>query len=238
MFGIKTKILKYLEFSHQEKNKKLSNDLRITELMNFFKADEFGHESNIKNADLGYGWIHYGLLRQIKAKKILCVGSRYGYVPAILAQACHDNGFGKVDFVDAGFGDEIEKKGKNSWTGKGFWRTKEGKNHFKNFGLENNIQLFVTTTQKFAKKYKSMGYDYIYIDGDHSYEGIKTDFKLFWPMLHEGGLMLLHDISIKETMPEGKYGVWKLWKEKAGENKIEISYLGSGLGIIQKKINR
>ena len=163
------------------------------------------------------------------------MGSRFGYIPAVLAQACHDNGFGKVDFVDAGFGNPDGQETDNSWTGQGYWKTEKGLNCFDNFGLGKNIQLFITTTQNFAKKYKNKAYDYIYIDGDHSYEGVRRDFDLFWPMLRKEGLMVFHDISIKEKLPEGDYGVWKLWKEEKKKNSIEFNYLGSGLGILQKR---
>ncbi|PIQ73379.1 hypothetical protein COV58_02855 [Candidatus Roizmanbacteria bacterium CG11_big_fil_rev_8_21_14_0_20_36_8] len=134
MFGIKTKLKKLF------RNKfitSFTNNGKVSDLMNAFQADEFGHECNIENADLGYGWIHYGLIRQQKPKNILCVGSRHGFIPAVLAQACKDNGFGHVDFVDAGF--DSDKKG--GWTGVGYWRTKIGRECFKDFGLGDYITL-------------------------------------------------------------------------------------------------
>jgi predicted O-methyltransferase YrrM len=223
------KTLKYL-FSKNEKFSLVKED-NIKKLMMHFFADEYGHESNIEKADLGYGWYHYGMIRLIKPKRILCVGSRQGYIPSILAQSCKDNGFGQVDFVDAGYGlDE-----NNHWTGIGFWKTDEGKNVFRNFGLGNHISVFVKTTEAFAKKYSSNKYDYIYIDADHSYKGASRDYDLFWPMLRSGGLMAFHDIGVKENKPEGEYGVWRLWKKiKRGKQTFEVPFSGSGLGSVQK----
>jgi len=43
------------------------------------------------------------MIRNQKPKKILCVGSMYGYIPYMLAKACEENGFGHVDFIDVGF---------------------------------------------------------------------------------------------------------------------------------------
>jgi len=118
MFGIKTKLKKLFrdKFVHN-----IANNGKVADLMSAFQADEYGHQCNIESADLGYGWIHYGLIRQQKPKRILCVGSRHGFIPAILAQACKDNNYGKVDFVDAGF-DSDEKGG---WTGVGYWKTEK-----------------------------------------------------------------------------------------------------------------
>ena len=228
MFGIKTKIKKLITKKFPGS---LINKSRVIDLMTAFHADEYGHESNLENADLGYGWIHYGLIRQQKPKRILCVGSRHGYIPAILAQACKDNGAGHVDFVDAGFGLDDE----GGWTGVGYWKTEQGKNCFNNFGLQKHITLFLTTTLEFAQRYPNQVYDYIYLDGDHSFEGVSLDFELFFPMLAQEGYMVFHDVCVKEEKPEGVYGVWQLWKKL--ENKfggIKINHLGSGLGIIQK----
>ena len=108
MFGIKTIIKNHLFL---KKTSKLSNNWLIEKLMNKFQADELGHQASLKKADLGYGWIHYGLIRQQKPKKLLCIGSRYGFIPAVMAQACKDNNLGKVDFVDAGYGET----NKNHW---------------------------------------------------------------------------------------------------------------------------
>jgi len=229
MFGIKTAIINYLRYKRLNK---VSNDWQIRQLMTYFRADEDGHQANVDSADLGYGWIHYGFIRQQKPQKLLCVGSRHGFIPAIMAQACKDSGCGQVDFVDAGFGD----KDKNHWTGKAYWHSEEGLNCFKNFGLKNYIKIFVMTTKQFKKENKDEKYDYIYIDGDHSYKGVKFDFDSFWPNLNKNGYMLFHDICVKGTMPEGKYGVWKLFKESSQNNPyLKISYLKSGLGILQKK---
>jgi predicted O-methyltransferase YrrM len=229
MLGIKTKLLRFFGTNF---SKKITKDFRIRDLMNYFSVDEDGHEAKVKFADLGYGWIHYGLVRQQKPERILCIGSRYGYIPAVLAQACSDNCFGKVDFVDAGY-DSNEPGG---WTGVGYWRTDKGKNSFKEFGLGKYIFLYLMTTLEFSQKYPSRVYDYIYIDGNHSFRGVSLDFKLFWPRLRKGGKMAFHDICVKGVKPEGKYGVWLFWKKLEKKwGGIRIDYPNSGLGIVQKR---
>lgn len=36
--------------------------------------------------------------------------------------------------------------------------------------------------------------DYLFIDGDHSYEGVKKDFELYSPLVRAGGVIVFHDI--------------------------------------------
>jgi predicted O-methyltransferase YrrM len=38
--------------------------------------------------------------------------------------------------------------------------------------------------------------DFIFIDGDHSYEGIRKDWQLYADKLRPGGIMALHDTSV------------------------------------------
>jgi len=42
---------------------------------------------------------------------------------------------------------------------------------------------------------KELNLDVLYIDGDHSYEGAKQDFKVYKELMKEGGVIILHDIK-------------------------------------------
>lgn len=216
-------------------SQKLTHDANIKQLMLAFQADEYGHQANTGQADLGYGFVHYGLIRQMKPQTVLCIGSRYGFIPAVLAQACKDNGFGSVYFVDAGLDDSSD----HAYTGEGFWRTQQGMKVFEEQKLGKYITTFVTTTKEFARLYPDLTFDYIYVDGDHSYKGALFDYKTFWPKLRPTGLMVFHDVSIKEKLAEGAYGVHQVIKKIQEKNAIIIlPFLGSGLGIIQKPATR
>jgi len=192
------------------------------------------HHLDIKNGNLGYGWIHYALIRNLKPKRVLCIGSKYGYIPAVCAIACKDNKFGKVDFVDAGL-DINDFNGPGAhWGGVGFWKKCNPKKYFGKFGLENYIDLNVMTSEKFAKKFPKQKYDYIHIDGDHSYNGVKKDFDLFWPKLNKSGFLAIHDIASQDK--DGNvYGPRDFWKELKGNKKNVFEFnQDPGLGIIQK----
>jgi predicted O-methyltransferase YrrM len=52
--------------------------------------------------------------------------------------------------------------------------------------------------------------DFLFIDGDHTYEGVKNDFEMYAPLVRSGGLIALHDIGESES-PESKAHV--LWRE-------------------------
>jgi predicted O-methyltransferase YrrM len=179
---------------------------------------------------LGFGLIHYSLIRNSKPKRILCIGSRKGFVPAICALACQDNQYGTVDFVDAGYDSDNKD---HFWGGMGLWKRIDQRKYFSIFSIHKHIHLYVMTTEEFISKYK-WNYQYIYIDGDHSYQGAKKDYLFTWKRLETGGFMVFHDITPKFTQDHQQYGVWKLWKELSNKHTISFPLKGNGLGIIQK----
>jgi len=232
MFGIKTKLFSWLKNCIVEVfGFGITRDWYVSDLMVKFHVDEKGHRADKNNNNLGYGWVHYGLIRSLKPKRLLCIGSRHGYIPAIMAQACKDSKIGLVDFVDAGF-DQDEA---NHWTGVGYWKTDKGINCFNRYGLNDWIKLHIMKSEKYIKQ-NSCKYKYIYIDGDHSYEGVKKDFQMCWPLLENGGFMVFHDINVVGKKVEGEYGVHKLWGELKSKYKgIQFVNAYSGLGLIQKE---
>lgn len=77
----------------------------------------------------------------------------------------------------------------------------------------------------------SEGIDFLFIDGDHSYEGVKQDFEDYSPLVRPGGLVGLHDtlMSPEENMLHCM-GVSKLWRELDRPKKgFEVSF---GIGLV------
>jgi len=77
--------------------------------------------------------------------------------------------------------------------------------------------------------------DLLFIDGDHSYEGVKKDFDTYSPLVKKNGLIAFHDIV--PGIPEYVGGVRKFWlKTKTNVNHLEIvkdwNQGGYGIGII------
>lgn len=53
--------------------------------------------------------------------------------------------------------------------------------------------------------------DLLFIDGDHTYEGVKADFEMYGPLVRPGGLIVLHDIVISPPHPDCR--VYEFWNE-------------------------
>jgi len=53
--------------------------------------------------------------------------------------------------------------------------------------------------------------DFLFIDGDHTYEGVKKDFEMYSPLVRSGGIIAFHDIV--EHPQETSCEVSKFWSE-------------------------
>lgn len=54
--------------------------------------------------------------------------------------------------------------------------------------------------------------DFVFIDGDHTYQGVKQDFEAYIDLVRAGGIVAFHDISIPDDHPHYG-GVNRLWRE-------------------------
>lgn len=107
------------------------------------------------------------------------------------------------------------------------------------------------------KALKYLGTDEInilFIDSSHEYNHTKKELKLWFPKLAVGGMIILHDVSIKSRQSCG-VGVRDALKEFCEAHKDELSWIdingfvgqgtwsksdllyqdGCGIGIVQKK---
>lgn len=77
----------------------------------------------------------------------------------------------------------------------------------------------------------------LYIDGDHTYKGVKRDFELYSPLVKEGGFIIFHDIVKSDFHIKTNCFVWKLWEELIKEPfksyEINAGEHWGGIGVLQ-----
>lgn len=64
--------------------------------------------------------------------------------------------------------------------------------------------------------------DFLFIDGDHTYEGVGLDFSMYKEFVRPGGIIAFHDINPMEFDPS--CGVHKFWNKLSGYQKHEINH--------------
>ena len=211
---------------------------------------------------LGDGLIVYSIVQHMRFKNCVCIGSGGGYIPRILTQAridLHKQGvfegnpdynwgdIGSTYVIDAcnGIGGPNDLENENS-----FYRThfyprfikETSENAFYDFFVRQDIKI-----------------DLLFIDGDHSYEGVKKDFELYSTILSDNGIIIIHDtdseyektLIVSEDSKKDHYrfdGPSKFIKELEKNSDYNLINLfnfhifstkptSSGITIINKKKN-
>ena len=77
--------------------------------------------------------------------------------------------------------------------------------------------------------------DLLFIDGDHTYKGVKKDFELYSPLVKEGGIIVLHDIVKSEIKGVEVSLFWDELKSKYNITEIieNQNQNWAGLGLIK-----
>ena len=74
------------------------------------------------------------------------------------------------------------------------------------YTLKKNVSLIKKfTTQLTKKAMPQKTYNYVLIDGDHTYEGVKLDFELFKDSIESGGFVLFDDYGTKDWPDVKRY---------------------------------
>jgi len=95
-----------------------------------------------------------------------------------------------------------------------------------------------TTLKSVEERLGEKNLDFLFIDGDHSYQGVKMDFEMYSPLVREGGMIALHDIAPHTAKDKG-VGVSNFWNELRNEHDtVEIIAKAdqgwAGIGVIRK----
>ena len=193
-----------------------------------------GHGQRAEDLNLGLGWLYYSLVRMIRPRHVVAIGSYRGFVPLVLGKALQDNlEGGEVAFIDPSLAD-------------GFWVDEKAvRRHFHRFGV-TNIRHHLATTQQFVETeaYRSLReIGLVFIDGYHSEEQAEYDFNAFEGRLSPRGVILFHDsMVVREDRVYGtgdayemrvKYFVDKLKADRRLQ-VMDLPFGVSGLTMVRK----
>ena len=179
----------------------------------------------------------HGLLKILEKEKpdlMLEVGTANGGTLFLLSKIASDNAtILSIDLPNGSFGGDYYPD----------WKIPL----YKSFATKKqNIHLIrkdshdVNTVNQIKKLLGNKKLDFLLIDGDHTYEGVKRDFELYSPLVAACGIIAFHDINPGPKDLVG--GVPEFWKEispmytylEIVDNDNSDSY---GIGLLFYKLN-
>lgn len=104
------------------------------------------------------------------------------------------------------------------------------KEFFKETGMDSTITYINKPSEEVASNWKDGPIDMIFIDADHSYEGVKTDVESWAPHLKVGGYIYFHDADsgavekyVHELAANGEWEDFTKYKETLEKNTSVVS---------------
>lgn len=209
----------------------------ISQLFSNEQMLDMGHHQRKEDLNLGLGWLYYGLVRNLRPRRVVVIGSWRGFTPLVCARAMQDNlEHGELIFIDPSLVDE-------QWAD-----AQKVTEYFSEYDVDN-VRHFRMTTQEFAasEEYRNLGeIGLLFVDGYHSAEQARFDHEAFEPMLGGTGIALLHD-SIRPLVSniygaERRYThtVYRYIEElrEAGRHQIFDLPFASGVSMVQRLIKK
>ncbi|MBI1301447.1 MAG: hypothetical protein GC137_07290 [Alphaproteobacteria bacterium] len=189
-------------------------ELNITHLR---PANHFDIASILENSDIAENWIAddetirtlfadyhktgginpgdrralYTLIKALNPKNLLEIGTHIGASTLYMAKALEKNSH--ITTVDI---QDVNNPKTGAWASYGLPQSPE--NNLKELGLDHKCTFVKDTAQNYMKNTKHR-FDFIFLDGDHSAQGVYHEIALALNILNPNGLILMHDYY-----PEGK----------------------------------
>ena len=204
-----------------------------------YHARPLGHNEEPENLNLGFGFLYYGLVRSLRPKHIVVIGSGYGFSVVCLALGLKDNGRGRLSFVDPSY--SVFKDGPlHTVGGTSQWNDPHKvRAHFRRFGVEHIVSHHKQTSADFFAGYaahKLPPIDIAFIDGNHSYGDVRADFLNVLRHARKNSYVLLHDtnIYVRELVRHAGVKRWLkvIAKEKEHFEVIDFPF-SSGVALVR-----
>ena len=165
---------------------------------------------------LTQGWFHHGdqilsLVERYRPKVCVELGTWQGASAIPVARAIR-RWRGTVTCVDT-WGGAID----GDPTSMQPWMLLSCVRNMKQAGVSGNVRLIASTTTA-AVQWWTEPIDYLYVDADHSYEGVLADLRAWVPHVKPGGLILGDDYG-SDTFP----GVQAAWDEFERERGLALT---------------
>jgi predicted O-methyltransferase YrrM len=203
------------------------------------EAKPLGHHSKPKNANLGFGFLYYGLVRALRPRHVLVIGSGHGFSVVCLALGLKDNGKGHLSFIDPSY--SLMKNGPfHTVGGQSKWDDPQKvREHFARFGVEKLVTHYRLRSDQFFPNYQRLGLpsiDLAFIDGNHAYKDVRYDFVEVQARAARNGYIFLHDTNIYVREALGHAGVGRFLRElKRAPDDFEVIDFpfSSGVALIR-----
>ena len=205
----------------------------------FRYAKPLGHNEKPANLNLGFGFLYYGVVRTLRPKHVVVIGSGFGFSVVCLALGLKDNDSGRLTFVDPSY--SLLKDGPfKTIGGAANWsEPRKVQEHFGLFEVENIVTHYRKTSAEFFGGYSELKLppiDLAFIDGSHAYKDVKYDFVHTLERTHKDSYIFLHDthLYLRELLHHAGVKRWLRILKREEEYFEVINFpFSSGVALVR-----
>lgn len=92
---------------------------------------------------------------------------------------------------------------------------------YKTYNKPRHSELVRARNHQVVNTFADGSLDYVYLDGDHKYDSVKQDIKMWYPKLKVGAILSGHDYCIGSV--QEKFGVIEAVQEFVAEHKLRLA---------------
>jgi len=168
-------------------------------------------------------------VRRLRPRRVLEIGSSAGGTLFLWTRVAADDAtIVSIDLPAGGLSDPEEAERLRR-----FERFRRGRQRLYLLRADSHAGL---TQRRLVEILEGQALDFLFIDGDHSYEGVRRDFDDYAPLVRPDGLIALHDVQPHSRRWGGE--VPQFWREVrdryAGNELLESpAQDGFGIGLIR-----
>ena len=219
-------ILRFLTILISLKIKRASLKLNLNELIDFIYSSSYIFD--IRPMQIRKELLNLlKIINSIKPKFILEIGTASGGTFLLLSKVANSNAL----LISIDFSRDPFSQVYPSWRGTLYKAFNLGEQRIYLIGGNSHA---LTTLKSVKKILKDEMLDLLFIDGDHSYNGVKKDFEMYSRLVKKGGIIIFHDICphYDKTIEVHKY--WQGIKEKYKSIEIvdDWNQKEAGIGIL------
>ena len=161
-------------------------------------------------------------VRKLKPQTVLEIGTARGGTLFLWTRLAQPNAtIVSIDLPGGKFGGGYKK-----WQAITYKRFAKGTQKIHLLRVDSHAQ---STLEKTRQLFGGKPIDLLFIDGDHSFEGVKKDWEMYSPLVRPGGIVVFHDIA-------GNYDdtqVKRLWDSIKSdfEHREYVTDSGGGYGV-------
>lgn len=130
----------------------------------------------------------YGLVRSMKPETCVEIGSARGKSACYIGIALTENARGRLYAIDPHRPTDWNDANSSTGTFEAF------RANVAALGLSEHVTIVRSTSEEAARAWQTP-IDLLFIDGDHSYDGVKRDWDLFVPYVNPFGIVVFHDTA-------------------------------------------